>query len=310
MKKILLLIWVVLLSSLYMPAAWSQCSGINMGGQCLPPPNVPGSPLYQPEVYGNGGADNGGYVAPPPPRGSELYGSYAFDPKTGSFAWSQDQSSAAKADKKALAACNDSPGASCQILGPIWACTAFAVDRVGALFQEHDTFPQTAARDTMNECNKHSQVGHCRLLSLPVCSGLKPEYQDRPNEAARTATQADIDAWTGKYDGRQYWGAMAASTNNSTAVYDLASEEDAKKAALAKCVGCTVLGTYKNTCAGWAWPKDKTRNAIQYNEIVADADPSIARQKAFAQCSRKYGACTVGVRCSGQAYPKNNPEAQ
>lgn len=309
MKKFLLLTWVVLLSSLPMPSAWAQCSGVNMGGQCLPPPYVPGSPLYQPEVYGNGGNGNGGYVAPPP-RGSELYGSYAFDPKTGNFAWSQDQSSAEKADRKALAACNDSPGASCQILGPIWACTAFAVDRVGMLFQQHDTFPETAARDTMIECNKKSQVGRCRLLSLPVCSGLKREYQDQPNEAARTATPAEVAAWTDKYDGRQYWGALAASSNNSNAVYDLPSEDDAKKAVLAKCAGCTVLGTYKNTCAGWAWPKDKARSAIQYNEIAADTDPSVARQKALAQCSQKYGACTVGVRCSGRAYSKNNPDAQ
>jgi hypothetical protein len=35
----------VLISSLYAPFAWSQCSGVSTGGGCVPPPCTPGSPL-------------------------------------------------------------------------------------------------------------------------------------------------------------------------------------------------------------------------------------------------------------------------
>jgi hypothetical protein len=36
---------VVLISCLYAPLSWSQCSGVNTGGGCVPPPCTPGSPL-------------------------------------------------------------------------------------------------------------------------------------------------------------------------------------------------------------------------------------------------------------------------
>jgi hypothetical protein len=34
-----------LVSVLFAPLAWSQCSGVNTGGGCVPPPCTPGSPL-------------------------------------------------------------------------------------------------------------------------------------------------------------------------------------------------------------------------------------------------------------------------
>ena len=34
-----------LIGCLYAPLAWSQCSGVMIDGQCLPPPCTPGSPL-------------------------------------------------------------------------------------------------------------------------------------------------------------------------------------------------------------------------------------------------------------------------
>lgn len=40
-----LLAKLVLIGCLYAPLAWSQCSGANTGGGCVPPPCTPGSPL-------------------------------------------------------------------------------------------------------------------------------------------------------------------------------------------------------------------------------------------------------------------------
>jgi hypothetical protein len=34
------------MSCLYAPLVWSQCSGMNLGGGCVPPPCAPGSPLF------------------------------------------------------------------------------------------------------------------------------------------------------------------------------------------------------------------------------------------------------------------------
>ncbi|WP_458070039.1 DUF4189 domain-containing protein [Rhodanobacter sp. BL-MT-08] len=36
---------LAVIGCLYAPLAWSQCSGVNAGGGCVPPPCTPGSPL-------------------------------------------------------------------------------------------------------------------------------------------------------------------------------------------------------------------------------------------------------------------------
>ncbi|WP_458070040.1 DUF4189 domain-containing protein [Rhodanobacter sp. BL-MT-08] len=36
---------LAMMGCLYVPLAWSQCSGVNGGGGCVPPPCTPGSPL-------------------------------------------------------------------------------------------------------------------------------------------------------------------------------------------------------------------------------------------------------------------------
>jgi hypothetical protein len=238
----------------------------------------------------------------PPPDGS---GAYATDPDYRQLFWATFYDSHEAAEQAAIDACRQGTGKSCQSLG--WfgnQCGAVAVTQNGQTINGYGTSRREAARQALDACEKAGANAYtiCRLWVPPICSG--PSYSAADNEEAKTATAAEIEEMSADLDDRDYWGAVASDGNQIQGGYGMPDRRAAETVALSKCDGCRIVKTFKDSCAGMAWPSD---NRPVY-EIVLDDDPATAKAAAKAQCTGKYGACEAGVRCSGRRYPAANPE--
>lgn len=261
---------------------------------------MPGSRYSAPDYQDQ---SPGGDPPPPPPDG---YGAYATDPDFRQLFWATFYDSHEAAEQAAIDACRQGTGKSCQSLG--WfgnQCGAVAVTQNGQTVTGYGTSQREAARQALDACEKAGANAYtiCRLWVPPICSG--PSYSAADNEQARTATAAVIEEMSADLDDRDYWGAVASDGNQIQGGYGMPDRRAAETVALSKCDGCKIVKTFKDSCAGMAWPSD---NRPVY-EIVLDDDPTTAKAEAKAQCTGKYGACEAGVRCSGRRYPAPNPEA-
>jgi len=104
---------VVFLACLNIPAAWSQCSGALIDGQCLPPPCTPGSPLPCPNQQ-----QQPQEQTPVQPQAvwADRWGAIAYDDKTGQTGTAESQESKSNADQFALASCANKGSAHCEVL--------------------------------------------------------------------------------------------------------------------------------------------------------------------------------------------------
>ena len=295
MKKFVVLF--VLIAGRCVPSAWSQCGGVNVGGQCVPPPCAPGSPLACP----NGQQDSG-------PAAASLFASFAVDNQM-QINWSLNYPSDQAAQNAAVAGCNSLGHSGCRVLGGGFGngCGVYALDPQGYIYPGFNYVAHLAERQAMEDCNKTSPIGRCHLLTSAICVGMR--YPANKNNAAAKRGYAEMEEMSAKLDNRQYWGALAISDKDSNGVFDRASKAEAEQLALAKCPNCVVIAAYENSCIGLAWPNDKTKTAVSFNEVAIDGDHVAAKQKALLQCTQRYGSCTTSVRCSGRRYPKNNPDA-
>lgn len=275
--------------------SWAQCSGINMGGQCLPPPNVPGSPLYQ------GGYDAPTPVAPPQPQTRDRFGAFAID-NNFNVSWVTNYLNEYGAQLGADGMCKYYKGEGCRPLGQFWnTCGVYAINLERKIFGGFNPKPKQAAREAMEACNKNSPSGLCQLLSWPVCAGL--HYRSEAEYDANHATRADIEALAAKYDDREYWGATATDNFSLWNRYDYRDRNSAESAAFANCAkdpDCRIAATVQDSCVGGAMPKDKRPGV----EIVINPNPNVARQQALTQCNARFGAnaCKASVNCTGRRY--------
>lgn len=284
-----------LMGCLCAPAAWAQCTGVQTGGQCLPPPCAPGSPLACPN----------GQQASQAPAVAYSYGAFAVDASFGGY-WVTGYSTPESADRAAFGVCQQGGGQGCRSLGPFGGtCVTYAVDSGGQLYTGEHRNDNSATQHAMSSCSKDSTSGKCHLISLAVCAGS--QYAGHSNEKAKNTAYADLEAISAKLDKRQYWGAVAVNDTTGGYAFDRRSKAEAEQQALANCSNCTVLATFENSCVGVAFPNDKNKAAISFDEVAMDVEPAVAKQKSMAQCTQKYGECKLWfLRCSGRRYAKNN----
>jgi hypothetical protein len=107
------MIAIALITLLYMPLAWSQCAGMNLGGGCVPPPCAPGSPLFC-----NQQQTQGQRQTAPQPKAvwADRWGAIAVDENTGKAGTVEGQPSKSSANSVALEECAKNGGMSCSIL--------------------------------------------------------------------------------------------------------------------------------------------------------------------------------------------------
>lgn len=136
---------------------------------------------------------------------------------------------------------------------------------------------------------------------MPVCTGSR--YSEGFNSKLKNATLREIENLSAQNDRREYWGMLAANTDNVVmwgADYPSKSVARSEVVSTPECKGrCCELVTFRNSCGAAAWEK-KTRNALSF---AIDGDPVVARQKAMKLCTKDGGQnCGSFVRCSGRAY--------
>lgn len=286
-------------------AAWSQCTGVNTGGQCLPPPCTPGSPLFcpnQPQAQ---------QAPKEPPPNWDIHAAFAIDDHIG-LSWSIDQRTEKKAIDGALKNCSKRGGTACRLVGTFWGCAAIAQNPQGySYFNKDDSMgihndlgPNDAARNAMRVCNHYTPAGRCFLLTTGVCSGLKPSYSTAANARANSATLEDLISLSNKMDAREYWGAAAFDGEHMRVSYNAPSREDAASWSSKDCANCKVVSTFQNSCLATASPI----NHKPVYETAVNTDPAVANANALAQCSSKYGVCKAVVGCVGRNYLKTNPD--
>lgn len=260
--------------------------------------------------YGN--SNDEGY-APPLPPPPDLYAAYSADPEHGKLFWTTFYRSADDAVTGALQACNKATGQACKSLG--WfsnQCGALALTQDRRIFSGHDKNWRNAAQKAMKACGIEGPTSSvCRLWVPPVCTGA--QFSANANDEAVAASDAEIEALSAKLDKREYWGVVAASdTGEVETRVNMPSRKSAERAVTGDsvCKGCTVRFTYKNSCAGLAWPSDG-RPVL---EALLNDDPQKAESDARGRCALKYGDCVGVARCSGRryrdGYPSGSPKLQ
>jgi hypothetical protein len=234
---------------------------------------------------------------------AQRWGAYAINGDR-VVSWAVNHDSMQEAERAAIALCAEGGNGSCRSLGGFSnSCMAYAIDTAGNIARAEANGPDATERYAIEKCNETAVAGRCVLLSRSVCAG--DWFNPSINDSAKDGSRAELEKASARWDGRKYWGAIASSGNQIHAAYDLSNEAAAKAAALTKCDGCEVVKTFENSCAGIAWPADN-RSVL---ETAVDKDPATAKSKAHAQCTSKHGDCDAALRCSGRAYPKNNPDA-
>ena len=252
------------------------------------------------------------------------YGAFAMDSHN-KLSGSWGYRSANEAVNSAVQSCVQGGGEHCKWIrinsgGSFTMMASVSLDATGEIWVGLYGKGKAAEKSAMKLCSENSKGGGCRLLCEAIGAG--PNYSSEHNQqnfslsdpqrlalskdrsekkylstvATEVSTPIEVAAVSGS------WGAYAASNAHSNAVYNLPSKEDAEQKALSQCKGCTLISTFENTCAGWAWPNDRKKSAIQFNVVELDDDPNIATKKAYSQCTQQYGDCTAQVRCSGPKY--------
>lgn len=282
------------------------------GGTCPPgyyPQNSPGVMGCAP--IPNYGGDSEVYAPLPPPP--DYYAAYAADPEHERLFWSTFRRSAGAAVSVAVEACNKSTGKACKSLG--WfsnQCGALALTQNRQIFSGHDENWRGAGQEAMEACNLDSPASSlCRLWVPPVCTGA--QFRIDVNDKVATASDTEIEALSDELDKRQYWGVVGASvTGEVTTRVNLWDQKSAERAVADGdvCRNCTVKLTYRDSCAGLAWPSD----GRPFLESILNDDPKKAEADARDRCATKYGACVGTTRCSGrrywEGYPAGNPKLQ
>jgi hypothetical protein len=280
------------LAKLFLILTVFLCAGIAQAQNCPPGYVLEGGQ----GAYGC--APTGGNSGP----AQYYYGTFYYGDGVGVLeVWNYHSQS--ESENAALADCVRRGGTNCRVMQTFWnQCGAAAMDRSGAVWFGLNRMADKAEKAAMDLCGQNSQVGRCSLQTFAFCTGST-------NEHVMKETLDGLEKRSAKLDKRHYWGALADSPKNSTAVYDLPTQAAAEAQALSRCPGCKILVSFESSCAGQAWPKDPTKAAN--DEIAVDVDPAVAKSKAMAQCEQKYGAgaCNVSARCSGRQYLKNNPDA-
>jgi hypothetical protein len=154
------MIAVTLITFLYLPLAWSQCSGVSAGGGCVPPPCSPGSPLacnQQPQQTQQQAATQ--------PRAvwADRWGAIAIDENTGQVGTIERQPSNTEANRIALSECARVGGASCRILLSFHnQCAAAAqYPSGGALSAAGNPTKQGAEQAAISHCDEGNA---CRVI--------------------------------------------------------------------------------------------------------------------------------------------------
>ena len=303
MKRIL---FVILLSTSGFAYAEHGCQDgyipVYQGGQqvCVADYNLPSW------------SDQGSGPAVPQPPAPDFYAVYATDPAHGKLFWSTFYRSTSEAESVAIEACSKATGQACKSLG--WfsnQCGALALNQEKQVFSGYDKDRRGAGREAMKACNKESSTSICRLWLPPVCTGA--QFDGTANDHAATASNIEIEALSAELDRREYWGAVAASDSGEVvAKANRPSRKSAERAVIDEsgCKGCTVRLTYRDSCAGVAWPSD----GRPLLETLLNNDPQKAEAGARGQCTTKYGSCVGTTRCSGRryrdGYPSGSPKFQ
>jgi hypothetical protein len=291
----------------------AQCRQVDTG--------INGEPIYRCDN------NNGGWPS------TVYYGAFAVDSHNKlSGAWGY--SSANDAVNSAVKICMQGGGERCEWIrinsgGAFTMMAAVSSDAVGVTWVGLSGKGKDAEKSAMKYCSENSKRGGCRLLCGAIGAG--PNYSSERNQQNFSLSDQQRLALSTERSEKKYlstvatevstpievadpalqgsWGAFAASRDRSNAVYNLPSKEDAEQKALSACKGCTVISTFENTCAGWAWPNDRTKTALQFNVIALDDDPDVAGKKAYSQCTQQYGGCSAQVRCAGRHDKQFNPYA-
>jgi hypothetical protein len=164
MRKITLLI---VLGCMHTPAIWAQCwDGTSMNGPvaCPPPPNVPGSPVYQ-----------GGNSPSPslPSVWENRWGAIASDDNTGTFGVSANKNSQIEAEQSAIKVCAKGGNDSCRLYFTYHNQCAAIAQEIGGGGGDIAGAPDKnkAEKNSMQECQKHASR-NCEIrysgCSLPV----------------------------------------------------------------------------------------------------------------------------------------------
>jgi hypothetical protein len=113
---------------LYAPLACSQCSGMNLGGGCVPPPCAPGSPLFC-----NQAPQRQPQPAPQPHAvWADRWEAVATDPDTGGMGAAEGKKSKAEAQQIALEICASHGATHCVVNLAIYnQCGAIAQNTSG-----------------------------------------------------------------------------------------------------------------------------------------------------------------------------------
>ncbi|WP_158628918.1 DUF4189 domain-containing protein [Dyella choica] len=251
------------------------------------------------------------------------YGALAYDRSTDMGYSVYAEFSRESAAAAALNQCQEKGSKSCEVVTTVHGSVTVVQDSAGKFFASEDPYSGDTIQPAFQKCNQQSLVGHCQLMSPPVIYGAVPSpnglsFMDvmpilygrdwakkkrDPTEAMRLAS--DPVALSERLDTREYWGAIVASTEDIQSSYNQTDQKAAESLAISDCPNCKVVQVFKNTCAGFAWAKEKGHDL----ETALDPEPAAAKAAAQAKCTAKYGACRAMVRCSGRRYPRGNPEA-
>lgn len=310
--------------------------------QVYPCSGQPGEVMVGEQPAGNGVAaiplcqQSQQAAAPAPAFGSGfigpaigMYGAIVVDDADHTYAsvWGQDGKKAAK--NYAMQTCEGRGGKACRVITTFTGHASLVVDRDNQFFAgANEISRRKAILEAFDNCNKKSRSGGCTLLAPPVMSGIiqEPDFltsgevsdllygqnNRQPGQLDWQETQRlgkDLAALSVYMDTRTYWGATAADADGFFSAYNQPDQHTAEAEALKGCAtkDCKVAQVFKNTCAGIAWPKDKSHGLLL--ETAEDPDPAAAKAHALAQCTDKHGDCKVQARCSGRIYAKADPDA-
>ena len=263
------------------------------------PPNGPGGqPSYSCRPLNAGEGDYSQptvqYYVPP------LYAAYATTEDHEFVAWASNYASSSEAQEAAVTSCSSEVGGQCEAMD--WfseQCGAWARGNYGGLFAGYDTSYRTAARKAIENCNENDPGGKCRLMVMPVCTGSR--YSAGLTRRLKNASAKDIEDLSARYDRREYWGVLAAGSDNVVSWgADYPSRSVALEDVYSICEGtCRELATFRDSCGSAAWDTH-TRQALS---VATDDDPVAAQEKALRLCAQNGGQdCGSFVRCSGRAY--------
>jgi hypothetical protein len=149
-------------ASMFAPMAWSQCTtGVDTGGQCIPPDVLQGT-------------DQSQQAQPLRPQivWASRYGAVAYDSVSGAEGHTTDQTSKSQSESTAVSLCAQHGGKSCKVLVSYYnQCAAIAqVQGGGQMGTGRSLHSQQAEQLAMEACGQAQTT--CKIVysacSLPV----------------------------------------------------------------------------------------------------------------------------------------------